>query len=81
MIRKSASKANELEERKGQTLAPHSATKNPLQPYLTVTESTIIATIHCPDVGFCLFRNPLVAHIPYHVPSLLLYFPIGYYLP
>ena len=38
----------------------------------TVTESTIIATIHCSDVGYCLFRNPLVTHIPYHVPSLLL---------
>ena len=38
----------------------------------TVTESTIIATIHCSDVGYCLFRNPLVMHIPYHVPSLLL---------
>ena len=37
-----------------------------------VTESTIIATIHSPDVGYCLFRNPLVTHIPYHVPSLLL---------
>ena len=37
-----------------------------------VTESTIIATIHCPDVGYCLFRNPLVTHISYHVPSLLL---------
>ena len=37
-----------------------------------VTESTIIATIHCPDIGCCLFRNPLVTHIPYHVPSLLL---------
>ena len=37
-----------------------------------VMESNIIATIHCPDVGYCLFRNPLVTHIPYHVPSLLL---------
>ena len=46
-----------------------------------VTESTIIATIHCFDVGYCLFRNPLVTHIPYHVPSLLLQFPIGYYFP
>ena len=32
-----------------------------------VTESTIIATIHCPDVGYCLFGIPLVTHIPYHV--------------
>ena len=39
---------------------------------ITVTESTIIATIHCSDVGYCLFRNPLVTHITYHVPSLLL---------
>ena len=37
-----------------------------------VTESAIIATIHCSDVGYCLSRNPLVTHIPYHVPSLLL---------
>ena len=37
-----------------------------------VTESTIIATIHCLDVRYCLFRNPLVTHISYHVPSLLL---------
>ena len=37
-----------------------------------VTESTIVATIHCPDVGYCQFRNPLVTQIPYHVPSLLL---------
>ena len=26
-----------------------------------VTESTIIATIHCPDIGYCLFGNPLVS--------------------
>ena len=32
--------------------------------------------MHCPDVGYCLFRNPLVTHIAYHVPSLLLWFPI-----
>ena len=37
-----------------------------------VTESTIIATIHCSEVGYCLFRNPLVTLISYHVPSLLL---------
>ena len=41
-------------------------------PRDSVTESTIIATIHYSDVGYCLFRNPLVTHIPYHVPSLLL---------
>ena len=50
-----------------------------LQLLNSVTESTIIATIHCLDVGYCLFRNPLVTHIPYHLPSLLLQFPIGYY--
>ena len=44
----------------------------PLWDQLLVTESTIIATTHCTDVGYCLFRNPLVTHIPYHVPSLLL---------
>ena len=41
-------------------------------PSIRVTESTIITTIHCSDVGYCLFRNPLVTHIAYHVPSLLL---------
>ena len=38
-----------------------------------VTESTIIATIHCPDIGYCLFGISLVMHIPYHVPCT---FPI-----
>ena len=38
-----------------------------------VTESTIIATIHCPDVGYCLFGISLVTHIPFHVPCT---FPI-----
>ena len=33
-----------------------------------VTESTIIATIHCPDIGYCLFGISLVTHIPYLVP-------------
>ena len=32
-----------------------------------VTESTIIATIHCPDVGYCLFGISLVTHISYYV--------------
>ena len=32
-----------------------------------VTESIIIATIHCPQVGYYLFGNPLVTHIPYHI--------------
>ena len=40
---------------------------------LCVTESTIIATIHCPDVGYCLFGISLVTHIPYYVPCT---FPI-----
>ena len=48
---------------------------------VSVTESTIIATIRCFDVGYCLFRNPLVMHISYHIPSLLLYFSIGCYFP
>ena len=42
-------------------------------PYSSVTESTIIATIPCPDVGYCLFGICLVTHIPYHVPCT---FPI-----
>ena len=37
-----------------------------------VTESTIIATIHCPDVGYCLFRYPLVSI------SLTIYLPYCY---
>ena len=32
-----------------------------------VTESTIIATVYCPDVGYCLFGICLVTHIPYYV--------------
>ena len=34
---------------------------------LCVTESTIIATIHCSDLGYCLFGISLVTYIPYHV--------------
>ena len=30
-------------------------------------ESIIIATTHCPDIGYCLFGIHLVMHIPYHV--------------
>ena len=41
--------------------------------WLFVTESTIIATIHCSGVGYCLFGISLVKHIPYHVPCT---FPI-----
>ena len=46
---------------------------------ITVRESTMITTIHCSDVGYCLFRTPLATYIPYHVfvPSLLLLLPIG----
>ena len=39
-----------------------------------VTESTIIATIHCPDVGYYLFGISLVTHISYHLPCT---FPIA----
>ena len=38
-----------------------------------IMESTIIATIHFSDVGYCLFGISLVTHIPYHVPCI---FPI-----
>ena len=37
-----------------------------------VTESTIIATIHCPDIGYCLFGISLVTHIPYYVSCTFL---------
>jgi len=37
-----------------------------------VTKSIIIATIDCPDIGYCLFGISLVMHIPYLVPFLLL---------
>ena len=37
-----------------------------------VTESTIMATIHCPDVGYCLFGIYRLTHIPYHVPCTFL---------
>ena len=45
-----------------------------------VTESTIIATIHCPDVGYSLFGNPLVTHIPYHVPCTILIVIVSYWV-
>ena len=38
---------------------------------IAVTESTIIATIHYPDIGYCLFGISLVMHIPYYVPCTL----------
>ena len=46
----------------------------------TVTESTIIATIHCPDVGYCLFGNPLVTYICYHVPCTFLIVIVSYWV-
>ena len=45
-----------------------------------VTESTIIATIHCPDIGYCLFRNPLVTHIPYYLPCIFLILIVSYWV-
>ena len=45
-----------------------------------VTQSTIVATIHCPDVGYCLFRNPLVTHIPYNVPCTILIVIVSYWV-
>ena len=41
-------------------------------------ESTIIATIHCPDIGYCVFRDPLVMHIPSHVPCTFLIVIVSY---
>ena len=48
--------------------------------WVSVTKSTIITTqaIHCPDVGYYLFGNPLVTHIPYHVPCIFLIVIISY---
>ena len=45
-----------------------------------VTESTIVATIYCLDIGYCLFRNPLVTHIPYHVPCTFLIVIVSYWV-
>ena len=45
-----------------------------------VTESTIIATIHCPDVGYCLFRISLVTHIPYHVSCIFTIVIVSYWV-
>ena len=47
---------------------------------LSVTESTIIATIHCPDIGYCLFGIFLVTHILYHVPCTFLVVIISYWV-
>ena len=46
----------------------------------TVTESTIIATIHWPDIRYCPFRNPLVTYIPYHVPCTFLIVIISHWV-
>ena len=51
-----------------------------LQDIRHVTESTIIATIHCPDVGYCLFGISLVTHIPYHVPCIFLIVIVSYWV-
>ena len=45
-----------------------------------VTESTIITIITCPDVGFCLFGNPQVIHILYHVPCTFLMQRVYYWV-
>ena len=45
-----------------------------------VMESTIIATIHCPDVGDCLFGKLLVTYIPYHVPCTFLIVIVSYWV-
>ena len=45
-----------------------------------VTEATIIATIHCPDVGYCLFGISLVTHILYHVPCTFLIVMVFYWV-
>ena len=43
-----------------------------------VMESTIIATIHCPDSGYCLFGTPLVTHIPDHVSCTFCFVIVSY---
>ena len=47
---------------------------------LVVTESTIIATIHCPDVGYCLFGVSLLTHILCHVPCTFLIVIVSYWV-
>ena len=47
---------------------------------LPVRESTIIATIHCPDIAYCLFGNPLVMPIPYHVPCFFLIVIVSFWV-
>lgn len=70
--------------------APRLATGNPdtfaIHKYplvnvsVFVTECTIINTITCPDVGFCLFGNPQVIHILYHVPFTFLIDRVYYWV-
>ena len=50
------------------------------QSILGVTESTIVAIIHCPDIGYCLFGISLVAHILYRVPCTFLVLIISYWV-
>ena len=45
-----------------------------------VTESTIMATIDCPEIGYCLFGISLVMHIPYHVPCTLPVVIVSYWV-
>ena len=45
-----------------------------------ITESTIITTIHCPDVGYCLFGISLVTYISYHVSCTFLIVIVSYWV-
>ena len=47
---------------------------------ICVTESAIIATIHCPDVGYCLFGISIVTYIPYHVSCTSLIVIVSYWV-
>ena len=52
--------------------------------FVIVMESTIIATVYCPDIGYCLFgESPSKCTFltMYPVSSILLYFYIGSYFP
>ena len=62
-----------LRRTKEGTTANQSPFTNRPSIFSSVTESTIIATIHCPNVGYGLFGISLVTYIPYHVPCT---FPI-----
>ena len=59
---------------------PNGNTRSPNSDPWALTESIIIATIHCPDVGYCLFGNPLVMHIPYHFPCTFLIVIVSYWV-